>query len=276
MASAFAMCASGTKRLCGIVAEDALEAVARLVFLALLEGEEAVDVEREVVLLEPGIVAEDAAEEVARDAVVELGRGAALVDGPLLPVLEALDEASRSFSHWSSPRRTSASGISRASRGVSATKLVRRSMASVRSSLVCATSAVTRASRRAWSCARSASGILGPRIAGFPAESGFARSPAAAAPLPCALGSDPAFTARSAAGWMVGGLLADTVVALPLLPAPLASAARASGSGQASQAKARHAKREKGEYETSERGRAAAGAMVFGQRVRIPRPRVRG
>ena len=92
MASAFAMCASGTKRALREVAEDALEAVARLVFLALLEGEEAVDVEGEIVLVEPGVVAEHAPEEVARDAVVELRRGAALVDRLLVPHLEAHDE----------------------------------------------------------------------------------------------------------------------------------------------------------------------------------------
>ncbi len=47
------MCASGVKRELRIPAQDALEAVERLVLLALLRREEAVDVEREVVLGEP-------------------------------------------------------------------------------------------------------------------------------------------------------------------------------------------------------------------------------
>ncbi len=76
-----------------IVAEDALEAVARLLFLALLVGEEAVDVESEVVLVEPGVVAQDAREEIPRSPVVELRRRTAGVDRPLLPVLKAVDEA---------------------------------------------------------------------------------------------------------------------------------------------------------------------------------------
>ncbi len=75
-----------------IVAKDALEAIARLFFLALLVCEEAVYVEGEVVLFEPGIVAQHAGEEVPWGAVVELGRGTPGVDGLLLPVLEALDE----------------------------------------------------------------------------------------------------------------------------------------------------------------------------------------
>ena len=76
-----------------VVAQDALEAIARLLFLALLVREKAVDVEGEVVLLEPGIVAEHPREEIARCAVVELGGGPAGVDGLLVPVLEAVDEA---------------------------------------------------------------------------------------------------------------------------------------------------------------------------------------
>ncbi len=75
-----------------VVLENALEPGAGVVFLALLEREKAVDVEREIVLLEPGIVVDDAAEEIARDAVVELGRWASLVDGFLVPLLEARDE----------------------------------------------------------------------------------------------------------------------------------------------------------------------------------------
>ncbi len=86
------MWASGTNAALRIVLEDALEPARGLVLLALLEREEAVDVEREVVLLEPRIVAEDAAEEIARHAVVELRRGAPLVDGLLVPRLEAVDE----------------------------------------------------------------------------------------------------------------------------------------------------------------------------------------
>jgi hypothetical protein len=72
-----------------IVAQDPLEPGPRLVLLALLEGEEPVDVEREVVLLEPGVIAQHATEEIPRHAVVELGRRTALVDGFLVPGLEA-------------------------------------------------------------------------------------------------------------------------------------------------------------------------------------------
>ena len=75
-----------------VVAEDALEAIAGLVFLALLVGKEAVHVEGEVRLLEPRVVPEHPREEVARGAVVELRGRAALVDRLLLPVLEPIDE----------------------------------------------------------------------------------------------------------------------------------------------------------------------------------------
>ncbi len=74
------------------VAQDLLEALAGLVFLALLVGEESVHVEREVQLLEPRIVAKHPAEQIARHAVVELRSRAALIDGLLLPCLKARNE----------------------------------------------------------------------------------------------------------------------------------------------------------------------------------------
>lgn len=71
--------------------EDAVEPLERLVRLLLLVREEAVDVEREVVLREPGIILEHA-REIARRLEVRLRRRSALVDGLGFPRLEALDE----------------------------------------------------------------------------------------------------------------------------------------------------------------------------------------
>jgi hypothetical protein len=82
------MCASRTRELL----QDAVEALERLVGLLLLVGEEAVDVEREVVLREPRIVLQHAGEEIARRLEVRLRRRTALIDGLRLPRLEPLDE----------------------------------------------------------------------------------------------------------------------------------------------------------------------------------------
>ena len=58
----------------------------------MLVGEKAVDVERQVVLVEPGVVLEDAREEIARGLEIRVEAWAALVDGLRLPCAEALDE----------------------------------------------------------------------------------------------------------------------------------------------------------------------------------------
>ena len=86
------MWASATKRERGILLEDAIEAIDRLVLLALLVGEEAVDVERQVVLAEPRIVLEDAREEIARGLEIRVGRGPRWSTGFASQALEALDE----------------------------------------------------------------------------------------------------------------------------------------------------------------------------------------
>ena len=72
--------------------EDAVEPREGLVLLALLVGEEAVDVEREVVLPEPRVVLEDAREQIARRLEVRLGDGSSLIDRLRLPGLEPIDE----------------------------------------------------------------------------------------------------------------------------------------------------------------------------------------
>ena len=105
----------GREAAVGVVLEDLLEAVARLVLLALLEGEEAVDVEREVVLVEPGVVLEHAREQVAGDAVIELGRGAARADGEACPTRRSARRTSRARSPTGAP--TAGRAPQRASRG---------------------------------------------------------------------------------------------------------------------------------------------------------------
>ena len=76
----------------GVLPQDPLEPLPRFAFFALLEGQEAVDVERQVGLVEPRVVAKNTPEEIARDAVVELGCRPALVDRPLLPAGKPVDE----------------------------------------------------------------------------------------------------------------------------------------------------------------------------------------
>jgi hypothetical protein len=74
-----------------VTREDAVESVERLVFFALFAGQEAVDIEREVVVLELRIVAEDAAEELPGRTQVRRRSGTAFVDGESVPALEAVD-----------------------------------------------------------------------------------------------------------------------------------------------------------------------------------------
>ena len=177
--------------------EDAVAADERFVLLALLGRQKAVDVEREVVLLEALVVLEHAGKENARPLEVRLGHGAASDRRASSPTPEsAATNCSRSVSQLSSPRRISASGISRALADSSLTKVSKSPTASWRS---CFCPAMSRSIRRAI-CASSAlrrcSGMRGPSFLAARSLLPACR-PAGRAARPTA----PPTTVRSAAGF---------------------------------------------------------------------------
>lgn len=74
------------------VSQDRFEVLARLVFPALLESEKAVDIEGDIVFVEPLVVAQDTPELLSSDSIVQLRRWAALANRPFFPIPETRDE----------------------------------------------------------------------------------------------------------------------------------------------------------------------------------------
>jgi len=87
------------------VGEDAIETIERFVLFALLGRQETIDVEREVVSLEPFVVLENAREERTRAVEVGFGRGTALVGRRFSHSWKRVTSCSRSLRRNSQGKR---------------------------------------------------------------------------------------------------------------------------------------------------------------------------